>query len=321
MAAAMANGPIGRSSRPFSWKSGWRSPARRIATDIKVHVCGGVVTHAWVEDKASRAFAAFGPGRQSIARARSGLSPRGSGGARQCAASRLCPSGDLDRPVIAGNLDYIRIDFLVTDDCLYAGEIVVYPGAGYGTTTNPAFAGEIERLWRLDQSAFLRRRHIGRSAPLCRRAPRQMPERYQESLTNDEAATEGERIVVLTEGPCPLAQRRLNSRLATRPTTTSPTAAAAAGWSRAVSRSPCPACVIAGIASPQTPGKARNSSRGGVATVLVIGATPLGHRLAAAPRVPCERAATCFSRSMSERVENDAIMCFLVFRCRRKRNA
>ncbi|MES0201070.1 hypothetical protein [Mesorhizobium sp. M0011] len=41
----------------------------------------------------------------------------------------------------------------------YAGEIVVYPGAGYGTTNNPAFAGEIERLWRLDQSAFLRRPH------------------------------------------------------------------------------------------------------------------------------------------------------------------
>ncbi|MER8414885.1 hypothetical protein [Mesorhizobium sp. M0227] len=42
-----------------------------------------------------------------------------------------------------------------------AGEIVVYPGAGYGTTTNPAFTGEIERPWRLDQSAFLRRRHRG----------------------------------------------------------------------------------------------------------------------------------------------------------------
>ena len=64
-------------------------------------------------------------------------------------------------PAIAGNLDYIRIDFLVTDNCLYAGEIVVYPGAGYGTTTNPAFAGEIERLWRLDRSHYLRRRHSG----------------------------------------------------------------------------------------------------------------------------------------------------------------
>jgi len=48
-----------------------------------------------------------------------------------------------------------------TDDCLHAGEIVVYPGAGYGTTTNPAFAGEIERLWRLDQSLFLSQRHEG----------------------------------------------------------------------------------------------------------------------------------------------------------------
>ncbi|MGX5841402.1 hypothetical protein ACWGTI_11840 [Mesorhizobium sp. ArgA1] len=48
----------------------------------------------------------------------------------------------------------------LTDHRLYAGEIV-YPGAGYGTTTNPALAGEIERLWRLDRSHYLRPRHSG----------------------------------------------------------------------------------------------------------------------------------------------------------------
>ncbi|WP_137929896.1 ATP-grasp fold amidoligase family protein [Mesorhizobium comanense] len=132
-----------------------------IATDIKVHVCGGVVTHAWVEDKeAGRSLlldrdANPLPGRDPDYPREDQAVP---------ANTRLL---DYVReaisiaPVIAGDLDYIRIDFLVTDDRLYGGEIVVYPGAGYGTTTNPAFAGEIELLWRLDQSAFLRRQHSG----------------------------------------------------------------------------------------------------------------------------------------------------------------
>ncbi|TPN80861.1 hypothetical protein FJ987_16835 [Mesorhizobium sp. CU2] len=64
-------------------------------------------------------------------------------------------------PVIAGDLDYIRVDFLVTDRCLYAGEVVVYPAAGYGICANPAFAGEIERLWRLNRSHYLQREQKG----------------------------------------------------------------------------------------------------------------------------------------------------------------
>ncbi len=133
----------------------------RIATDIKVHVCGGVVTHAWVEDKAARRSLLLDreanalPGRDPDYPREDQAVPVNApllGYVRQAVSIA---------PAIAGNLDYIRVDFLVTDNRLYAGEIVVYPGAGYGTCTNPAFAGEIERLWRLDQSAFLRRRHRG----------------------------------------------------------------------------------------------------------------------------------------------------------------
>ncbi len=133
----------------------------RIATDIKVHVCGGVVTHAWVEDKAARRSLLLDreanalPGRDPDYPREDQAVPVNApllGYVRQAVSIA---------PAIAGNLDYIRVDFLVTDNRLYAGEIVVYPGAGYGTCTNPAFAGEIERLWRLDQSAFLRRRHKG----------------------------------------------------------------------------------------------------------------------------------------------------------------
>ncbi|BCG88940.1 hypothetical protein MesoLj113c_50500 [Mesorhizobium sp. 113-3-9] len=133
----------------------------RVATDIKVHVCGSVVTHAWVEDKAAGRSLLFDrdanplPGRDPDYPREDQAVPVNTqllDYVRQAVSIA---------PAIAGNLDYIRVDFLVTDLCLYAGEIVVYPGAGYGTTTNPAFASEIERLWRLDQSAFLRRPHKG----------------------------------------------------------------------------------------------------------------------------------------------------------------
>jgi len=132
-----------------------------IATDIKVHVCSGVVTHAWVEDKAALRSLLLDrdanplPGRDPDYPREDQAVPVN---ARLLDYVRQAIS---IAPVIAGDLDYIRVDFLVTDNCLYGGEIVVYPGAGYGTTTNPAFAGEIERLWRLDRSHYLQRQHSG----------------------------------------------------------------------------------------------------------------------------------------------------------------
>ncbi len=132
-----------------------------IATDIKLHVCGGVITHAWVEDKIARRSLLLDrdanplPGRDPDYPREDQAVPVN---ARLLAYVRQAISM---APAIAGDLDYIRVDFLVTDRCLYAGEIVVYPGAGYGTTNNPAFAGEIERLWRLDRSHYLRQRHSG----------------------------------------------------------------------------------------------------------------------------------------------------------------
>ena len=132
-----------------------------IATDIKVHVCGGVVTHAWVEDKAAKRSLLLDrdanplPGRDPDYPREDQAVPVN---ARLLDYVRQAVS---IAPAIAGKLDYIRVDFLVTDHCLYAGEIVVYPGGGYGTCVNPAFASEIERFWRLDRSHYLQRQHTG----------------------------------------------------------------------------------------------------------------------------------------------------------------
>jgi hypothetical protein len=132
-----------------------------IATDIKVHICSGVISHVWAEDKHTKRSLLFDrkatplPGRDPDYPREDQALPVS---ARLIDHVRQAIS---IAPGIAGDLDYIRIDFLVTDNSLYAGEITVYSAAGYGTWTNPAIAAEIERLWRLDQSAFLRRTHKG----------------------------------------------------------------------------------------------------------------------------------------------------------------
>ncbi|MDX8461780.1 ATP-grasp fold amidoligase family protein [Mesorhizobium humile] len=134
---------------------------RTIATDIKVHVCSGDISHVWAEDKlAERSHLFDGDGRP--------LPGRDPDYPRE---DQFLPVGpallDLVRqaialaPHIAGDLDHARIDFLVTDKGLYAGEICIYSAAGYGTWTNPAIAEQLARLWRLEDSAYLRRRHRG----------------------------------------------------------------------------------------------------------------------------------------------------------------
>lgn len=154
-----------------------------IATDIKVHVCGGVICHVWVEDKHAKRSVLFDrqanplPGRDPDYPREDQALPvnaRLIDYVRQAIA--IAPS-------MAGDLDYVRIDFLVTDERLYAGEITVYSAAGYGTWTNPAIAAEIERLWRLDQSAFLRRRHSGAIGLYANALRARCQERQQESLT------------------------------------------------------------------------------------------------------------------------------------------
>ncbi|RWC10062.1 ATP-grasp fold amidoligase family protein [Mesorhizobium sp.] len=133
----------------------------KIATEIKVQVCSGVVCHVRAEDKKALRSRLFDPQGNP-------LPGRDLDYPREDQALELTPDL-LDRvrkaadiaPRIAGDLDYVRVDFLVTDEQLYAGEITVYTAAGYSVWSNPAIMSNIERLWRLDQSDFLRRRHKG----------------------------------------------------------------------------------------------------------------------------------------------------------------
>ncbi|TPN80864.1 hypothetical protein FJ987_16850 [Mesorhizobium sp. CU2] len=132
-----------------------------IATDIKVHVCAGEISHVWAEDKLAKRSHLFDGNGQPLP-GRDPDYPR---------EDQSMPVGhallDLVRqaialaPRIAGDLDHVRVDFLVTDKGLHAGEICIYSAAGYGTWTNPVIAGSLECLWHLENSAYLRRPHRG----------------------------------------------------------------------------------------------------------------------------------------------------------------
>ena len=132
-----------------------------IATDIKVHVCSGDISHVWAEDKlAARSHLFDGDGRP--------LPGRDPDYPREDQSLPVSPALlDFVRqaialaPRIAGDLDHARVDFLVTDKGLYSGEICIYSAAGYGTWTNPVIAERLERFWRLEDSAYIRRRHRG----------------------------------------------------------------------------------------------------------------------------------------------------------------
>lgn len=140
-----------------------------IATDIKVHVCSGVVSHVWAEDNlAKRSHLFDGQGKQ--------LPGRDPDYPREDQALPLTPRLlDFIRqaialaPRIAGDLDHVRVDFLVTDRGLHAGEMCIYTAAGYGTWTNPEIARRIERYWRWSTRPISGNRDTGSDTSMPRR--------------------------------------------------------------------------------------------------------------------------------------------------------
>jgi hypothetical protein len=124
-----------------------------LPTDIKVHVCNGVLTHLWVVDKASgnsltvdaegREIDGWGAGYEAPLAWSEQIGELGR------AAARLAPK-------LAMGLDYLRVDFLVAQGELYAGELTLYPAAGFDRWYNPDMAGRLEAAWDIRQSWFVR---------------------------------------------------------------------------------------------------------------------------------------------------------------------
>ncbi len=135
-----------------------------LPTDIKVHVCGGSVCHVWAEDRIGERSllldedGAALPGRDSDY-------PREDQSLRSSERlSELVREAVASAKLLASDMDYIRVDFLVGEDRLYVGELTVYSASGYGTWSNPAIAENAANMWDLRGSHFLRSRQTGLTA-------------------------------------------------------------------------------------------------------------------------------------------------------------
>lgn len=91
---------------------------------------------------------------------------------------------------LAAEFDMVRVDFLVTAERLYAGELTIYSSGGYDIWHNPDIPAGIAEAWDLRDSWFMQQPHTG------------LVGRYCEALRAAEAA----RIASLTNKPASMAR-------------------------------------------------------------------------------------------------------------------
>lgn len=135
----------------------------RLPTDIKVHVCGGQVCHVWVEDRIGRRSLLLDSRGAALAGRDSDYPGEDQALPFSERLSKLVREAVANAALLASDMDYIRVDFLVAENKLFVGELTVYSASGYGTWSNPAIAQNAARMWDLKKSHFLRERRKGLS--------------------------------------------------------------------------------------------------------------------------------------------------------------
>jgi hypothetical protein len=132
-----------------------------LPTDLKAYVAGGRVCNVWAVDKLggrSLTLSADGtplPGRDELYPSDEDALPWSNRLAeltREAAALAL---------ILAAEFDMLRVDFLVTAQGLYAGELTIYSSGGYDVYFNPSVPAEIADAWDLRRSWWLRQPHRG----------------------------------------------------------------------------------------------------------------------------------------------------------------
>jgi hypothetical protein len=130
-------------------------------TEVKVHVFAGKIGLTWTADKKRGLSRSYRPdGTAADMRDREYPAPE-----------RALPDSPALRDIVrqatgfalrlAGDIDHLRVDFMVAAGRLYFGEATVYSAAGYDMWFDPALARGAELLWDLRWSDFLRRQQRG----------------------------------------------------------------------------------------------------------------------------------------------------------------
>ena len=132
-----------------------------LPTDIKVYVSCGTAVCSWVVDKQNHRSTTYDEMARPLPERGSqhpdeaqGLPPTPETIALVRQAMALAPGA-------AGDIDQIRVDFLVADGRLLAGELTVYPDGGYDQIANSRSEAIINDHWDLTRSHFMRSPHRG----------------------------------------------------------------------------------------------------------------------------------------------------------------
>ncbi|WP_417309609.1 ATP-grasp fold amidoligase family protein [Devosia sp.] len=132
-----------------------------LPTDIKVYVSGGLAVCTWAADKLRHRSTTYDET----------AAPLPERGSQHPDEAQALPSNPetiaLIRqamalaPRAAGDIDLIRVDFLVAEGRLLAGELTVYPDGGYDRIANRRSEAMINDNWDLRRSHFMRSPHRG----------------------------------------------------------------------------------------------------------------------------------------------------------------
>ncbi|WP_055049459.1 ATP-grasp fold amidoligase family protein [Devosia sp. A16] len=130
-----------------------------LPTDIKVYMACGVPANVWTVDKVegrSLTLAPDGspsPGRDSDYPRDDQALPHSP------ALAKLVREAVVWSKLLAADVDFLRVDFLVSGGRLYAGELTVYSSSGTERLANAEQEQRLARLWDLRESHFLKQRH------------------------------------------------------------------------------------------------------------------------------------------------------------------
>ena len=130
-------------------------------SDIKVYIACGTPANVWIADKAGGRSLTLDPDGNP-------MPGRDSGYPREDQALPYSPAiGALVReavawsPILASDVDFLRVDFLVSGGRLFAGELTVYSSSGTERLANRAQETRLTKLWELRRSHFLQQQHRG----------------------------------------------------------------------------------------------------------------------------------------------------------------
>lgn len=132
-----------------------------LPTDIKVYMACGVAANVWTVDKIegrSLTLADDGsalPGRDSDYPRDDQALPHSP------ALAALVREAAAWAAILSADVDFLRVDFLVSGGRLYAGELTVYSSSGTERLANSEQERRLAWLWDLRESHFLKQRHRG----------------------------------------------------------------------------------------------------------------------------------------------------------------